>query len=162
MTYPATAFLERRVNGSLRVFEYGSGNSTLWWAKRVAFVAAAEHDRRWAEKIRPALPANAQLHCVPLDPPGFYANSIRLANGPFDIVVNDGRDRVNCARAALAALNGRGVIVWDNSDRDEYAEGYRILANHGFRRVDFEGLGPTNAIPWTTSIFYRDGNCLGL
>lgn len=162
MTYPAIAFIERRLNDSLRVFEYGSGNSTLWWAQRVGFVAAVEHDPVWAEKIRPALPANAQLNCVPLDHSGRYASSIHTAGAPFDIVVNDGRERMQCARVAIRALTGRGVIVWDNSERDEYAGAYRLLVDQGFRRIDFEGLGPINSFPWTTSIFYRDGNCLGL
>lgn len=162
MTYPAIAFLERRVGGALRVFEYGSGNSTLWWARRVAFIAAVEHEERWLEKIRAVAPANAQLHYVPLDPPGRYALSIHGAGGPFDIVVIDGRERVHCAQAALSALSERGVFVWDNSDREEYARGYQLLADRGFRRMDFVGLGPVNAIPWTTSIFYREGNCLGL
>ena len=80
----------------------------------------------------------------------------------FDCVVIDGRDRVNCARHALGALTAGGVIVWDNSDRDCYQEGFDFLRDHGFRRIDFWGLGPINAYPWCTSIFYRDGNCLGL
>jgi hypothetical protein len=35
ITYPAIEFLVKRINNQLSVFEYGCGNSTLWWASRV-------------------------------------------------------------------------------------------------------------------------------
>ena len=162
MTYPAIFFLERRLNESMRVFEYGAGNSTLWWANRVAAVESCEHDSVWAERIRQKVPSNVTLRVVKLDPPGEYANAILSSGGQFDIVVNDGRDRINCARASLNALTGNGVIIWDNSDRDEYSAGYDFLLGQGFRQVDFYGLGPINAMAWQTSIFYRSKNCLGL
>jgi len=47
MTYPAIRFLERRLSNSLEVFEFGSGNSTLWWAERVSRIDSCEHDAQW-------------------------------------------------------------------------------------------------------------------
>ncbi|HAY39752.1 MAG TPA: FkbM family methyltransferase, partial [Desulfobacteraceae bacterium] len=77
----------------------------------------------------------------------------------FNIIVIDGRDRVNCAKNSLKALKGDGVIIWDNSEREYYQEGYSYLIQNGFRRLDFEGLGPIGIREWCTSIFYRDNNC---
>jgi hypothetical protein len=31
-TYPSIRFIEKRINKDMVVFEYGCGNSTLWWA----------------------------------------------------------------------------------------------------------------------------------
>jgi hypothetical protein len=77
-------------------------------------------------------------------------------------VVIDGRQRVKCAHHAVPALNGSGVILWDNTERPEYREGTEFLKERGFRRVDFVGMAPINESASMTSIFYRDGNCLGL
>jgi hypothetical protein len=162
-TYPAIAFLEPRLKPDFTVFEYGSGLSTVWWATRVRQVAAVEHDERWLAELSPQLPENADVRFLDLEPDGEYARAAAASeHGPFDLVVIDGRDRVNCALNAVPALSERGVIVWDNADRSKYRPGHRFLAQQGFRRVPFIGMGARIARVWDTSIFYRDDNCLGL
>src|SRR5262245_4699050 len=61
ITYPALAMLKRIIRPEFKVFEYGSGNSTLWWSARVAEVVSVDHDRTWLDKIRPTVRANATL-----------------------------------------------------------------------------------------------------
>jgi hypothetical protein len=161
-TYPAIHFLAGRVRPEMTVFEYGSGGSTLWWAQRVARVVSCEHDAQWYERTRLRVPVNVELHSIPLESDGVYAAKVGEYPAEFDVVVIDGRDRVRCARNSLGALRPGGVVVWDNSDRPEYAEGYDFLRVHGYRRLDFEGMGPINTYSWSTSIFYREDNCLGL
>ncbi|PZS10133.1 MAG: FkbM family methyltransferase, partial [Chloroflexi bacterium] len=41
-SYPALAWLDAVVTGSERVFEFGSGNSTVWFSRRVAEVVSVE------------------------------------------------------------------------------------------------------------------------
>ena len=36
LTYPSIAFIDPRLSCEMSLFEYGSGNSTLWWAGHVA------------------------------------------------------------------------------------------------------------------------------
>jgi hypothetical protein len=62
----------------------------------------------------------------------------------------------------MAALRPGGVIVYDNTDRSEYAEGLRALAEAGFRQVEFVGLAPMVDFKSETSIFFRIENCLGI
>ena len=162
MTYPGISFLQRRVNKNMSLFEYGSGNSTLWWAERVANVIACEHDREWYEKMKEIIPANTELLYFELTPRGDYSKAITKYVNKFDIVVIDGRDRVNCAKNSLDSLKPGGVIVWDNADREKYAEGYDFLINNGYKRIDFEGNGPMERFSWWTSIFYKENNCLGI
>lgn len=161
-TYPAIDFLAPRVAADLEVFEYGSGNSTHWWAKRAARVFSVEHDEAWFERVAPSAPANVTVRHVPLDPPGQYARSLIKAGRRFDVVVIDGRERVECALLAPDALTERGVVVFDNSDRLDYADGYAALAARGFRRIDFIGLAAVEPMKTSTSIFYRPGNCLSI
>ena len=42
ITYPALRQLARIIRPEFRVFEYGCGGSSLWWAARVAEVVAAD------------------------------------------------------------------------------------------------------------------------
>lgn len=162
ITYPAIEFLARRVRPEWRVFEYGAGASTRWWAARVREVVSVEHDRDWYERVREGLPPHVRLSHVPLGGDGAYARSAAAEPGAFTVIVIDGRERVNCASAALTGLSPDGVIVWDNSDRPEYSEGYARLAAAGFRKVPFIGMIPVHNQKSETGVFYRDGNALGL
>jgi hypothetical protein len=161
-TYCAISFLTGRVRPEMTVFEYGSGHSTLWWSGRVKKVVSYEHDSNWFATLKPRIPANVDYFHVPLEYGGDYSKAILGFQDYFDIIVIDGRDRVQCAKNSLGALRSNGVIIWDNSDRTSYAEGYQFLADHGFKQIDFQGLGPINDYQWTTSVFYRDLNCLSL
>lgn len=160
-TYPAIFFLTRRIKREMRVFEYGSGNSTLWWANRVTAVTSCEHHAGWFAEMSPKVPANVTYMQRNLEN-GEYANALLETSDVFDVIVIDGRDRVACAGAALQRLKDDGVIVWDNSNRGRYRPAYVELEKHGFRRLPFKGHGPINKQEWETSIFYRTANCFGI
>lgn len=158
ITYSAIHFLDARVTDTMRVFEYGAGNSTKWWATRAAHVTSVEHDHDWVSQLTD-LPDSVALLERALGEG--YTEAIE-GRGPFEVVVIDGRNRVASTRTSLAELADQGVIVFDNSDRPDYQEAYELLASEGFLRLDFRGFGPINPYIWTTSVFYRGDNCLGL
>ena len=163
-TYPAIRVLEKRVRPDMEVFEYGAGNSTLWWAERVQSVRAVESDSEWVGRLEPRLPANAEVHHEPAVDGGRYARFALESPAAYDVVVIDGEDRNGCATHAVEALKPDGVIVWDNADwSHRFAEGLAYLAAQGFRRLDFTGLGPLNGYAWTTAVLYRpQRNCLDI
>jgi hypothetical protein len=161
-TYAALDFLKGRVNRDLAAFEYGSGNSTIWWAEHVSRVVSCEHDKQWYLKLKSSLPGNVEYLQVDFVPSGEYSKLILHYKNEFDVIVIDGKDRVICAMNCLPALTGDGVIIWDNSDRLQDQVGYDWLVSNGFKRLDFFGLGPANAYGWCTSVFYRPNNCLGI
>jgi protein-L-isoaspartate O-methyltransferase len=53
--------LERRLNKTLSVFEYGSGYSTLFYARCARSVISVEYDQAWYSEHRPSLAAERQL-----------------------------------------------------------------------------------------------------
>ena len=54
-----------------------------------------------------------------------------------------------------------GIIVLDNSDRWQYNDLQDYLIHDaGFKRIDFHGLGPVNPYGWTTSLFFKNADCL--
>ncbi|TMU57496.1 class I SAM-dependent methyltransferase [Flagellimonas algicola] len=162
-TYSFIAFLEKRIHGEMSIFEYGSGNSTLWFAKKGCTLVSVEHDENWYRQMQLRLDSTPKIEYLWRDLESkAYSQEILNYSRAFDIIVLDGRDRVNCCLNALNSLKEDGVIIWDNSDREEYLEGYQFLESNSFKRLDFHGLGPINSGKWCTSVFYRKDNCLNI
>ena len=161
MNYAVIAFLERRLNKTLSVFEYGSGYSTLFYARRVRNVISVEYDQAWIASIGPRLPPNASVLFVPDDVDGDYCRAIARSGDSFDVVVVDGKDRENCVKQSMQALSSRGVIVLDDSQRAKYAPAIAYAQENGYLTVDFEGLKPTESSWFRSTILYRRENCLG-
>jgi hypothetical protein len=162
MNYSIVAFLEERLRSDLVVFEYGCGYSTLFFAERVKHVTAVEHDETWLDLVREHAPSNVTALLRPLDMNGDYCRTINELDGAFDIVVVDGRDRVNCVRMSLPRLSPSGVIILDDSHRDRYSEALDIARDGGFKVLSMIGVKPTGKRPGRTSILYRENNCLGI
>lgn len=82
------------------------------------------------------IPSNVDLFHAEIHIDDSYAKRITEYKGEFDIIIPDGRDRVNCAKNALHSLKEGGVIVWDGSDRTSYKEGFEHLFEKGFKKID--------------------------
>ncbi|MCF2488240.1 FkbM family methyltransferase [Dyadobacter sp. CY347] len=159
-TYPFILFLRPRLKPEFVVFEYGSGNSTRWYGTRVKQITAVEHDAEWIKLIRPKLPSNAKVIEKPLG--DAYIQAVKDAGERYNIIIVDGRNRVKCANFAVDYLTNDGVLILDNSEREWYLKAKEYLKERGFRRLDFIGMAPIVGIETCTSVFYRDGNCLGI
>jgi tRNA A58 N-methylase Trm61 len=93
---------------------------------------------------------------------GEYSRAIQKFQNRFDVVVVDGRDRVNCVKNCLPALKPSGVVILDNSERPEYSEALTFLAVNGFKRIEFVGFYPIVNVKGETTIFYRSANRFGI
>lgn len=159
-TYPFLTFIEKRINNSMNIFEYGCGHSTLWYSKRVKDVISIEHDESWFNEISSKKEKNSTI--LFKKDPRDYVHSINNLDNSFDIIVIDAIERVDCIKNSFNKLRENGIIIFDNSDRSEYKEGYKFLRDKGFKRLDFWGMGPVNTYDWCTSVFYREKNCLNI
>lgn len=155
-SYPFISFLDERLTDNLRVFEFGSGHSSLWLMERVAEVTTSEVEDSWADYISSIASPKVRLKRVS------ELHEAIVDEGKFDLVVVDGGDRVRCARAALEHLADGGVIIWDDSDWRLFREAWPEFEAHGFRELPFEGLQPIMGISCRTSVLYRQVNCLGI
>ncbi len=162
MNYSIIAFLENRLKDNLNLFEYGSGYSTLFYARLVSRVTSVEHDESWYESIKGGIPGNVKLIFKQKDYDGDYCRSINLNEDRYDVVIVDGRDRLNCIKQSIAHLSERGVILLDDTQRRKYLEGIIYAKNNGFLALDFEGLKPTICEISRTTILYRRDNCLDI
>ncbi len=154
-TYPAIEFIENKINTNFRVFEYGSGNSSLWWSERVTQVISMESDANWFEYIKKNMPSNVELYLIEDDLE--YASAInQYEDHYFDVIIIDGINRNQCAEFALSKIKDQGFIIFDNTDDHRYAEGVKKLLESGFIRIDFYGMIPSYLYKNCTSIFFKD------
>ena len=154
-------FLKETENS--RVFEWGSGASSVWLAKRSGSVISIEHDTSWTIKmlgivnqlgmknleIRYVGARSTMTPVVPSNKSGFrnldfeeYVNTLEVL-GKFDLIIIDGRARVDCWNRAVNHLNPNGMILFGNSNRKRY-----ILRFAELSLLNISGLTP--ASPWPT------------
>jgi hypothetical protein len=157
ITYPAMRFLAERIEPRFKVFEFGAGLSTLWWGERVAEVVSVEHDTGWYQAMGKRAPHNVRLLLADGDE---YVRS--ASGGTYDIIVNDGIRRPDCALHGIHSLAQHGVMIWDDTDEVADRSGHAFMDRSGFRRLDFWGPRPLMVTESCTTIFYRAGNCLGI
>lgn len=162
MNYNVIALLEARLRPEMALFEFGSGFSTLFYARLVGRVVSVEHNQAWFGRVSEMVGPNVRLIHQPLDSSGNYPRQANLTGETYDVIIIDGRERVACAKNAWEALTPVGVILFDDTTRPEYREGCDFLQTKGMKRLDFEGIQPTGFELQRTSIFYRTGNCLDI
>ncbi len=162
VTYSFIDFIKPRLTKDLSIFEYGSGNSTLFYAKNTRRVVSVEHDEAWFRKIVNQKAENAEMIFCELDKGGLYSQKASSLNEKFDIIIVDGRDRVNCCKHGINALTEAGVIVLDDSERLIYTEARVFLKEKGFKELSFSGISPGLFYEKATSVFYKANNCLDI
>ena len=150
-TYPAIEYLGQFDFSAKNIFEYGCGNSSIFWAKLANSVTSVEIDTQWYENINSLKPNNLNIQLrISRDS---YISSIQESNTLYDLVIIDGIYRYECARKSIQYLAMDGLLILDNSER--YPKLCEEIRKHDLLQVDFFGYGPINYYTWTTSIFFR-------
>ena len=164
-SYAATEWLASHLRPTMRVFEYGSGGSTLFFSSRVAAVVSVEDDAAWhsivATRIAELGRSNVEVRHRAFDfirPRDFAASEYvaEIRNGaPWDIIVVDGQDwtfqeRPVCFAEAEKCVASGGIIVVDDSWR------YRQLRDSPRAREDrvFESVGPGRIGVSSTDVYF--------
>jgi hypothetical protein len=139
-TYSAIAEVEqflKNCDHKAQVFEYGSGASTIWLAKRCAKVVSVEHDKAWFFHLKNQIADFHNIELVLKEPeytldekyrsqkaPAVtfkaYVTAIQETQQQFDLIIIDGRSRGACLEECLPYLKPRGMILLDNSNRERY------------------------------------------
>lgn len=162
MNYSLLAFLHERLLKNMIVFEYGSGNSTLFFADHVQSVTSVEADKKWYDELLHKIPENVNLIFQAADVDGQYCRTIDKDETQYDMVIVDGEDRINCLQMGLAKLNTTGVLILDDSNRSEYRNGIALVTQSGYKSLNFEGLKPNAFETEKATIFYKVQNCLNI
>ena len=158
MNYPIVEFLKERLHKDLAVFEFGSGYSTIFYAKLTKRVTSVEHNQTWYEKLKHDVPDNVELRLIRDVKSHEYCQSVCADQVKYDLVVVDGRERVRCIKESIKCLSKTGVVLLDDSHRERYQEGIALLRSLGFNALNFSGMKPGGKRIYKTSIYYKPAN----
>jgi len=161
-TYSAIDFLSSSFNTNLKVLELGSGNSTLFLAKRVGKVISIEHAKNWYQEILEKVPGNVELIYTESNNVEAYLKPLSTKGEIYDVIIIDAIFRNESLKECLKYINEKSVIVFDDTDRKEYSEAITFAKNNGFKQLEFSGIAPGVFFKKCTTILYRDLNCLGI
>jgi len=160
----AIRFLSQYVSKSMNVFEYGSGGSTIYFARKAASIVSTEDNSQWLERVKAQLAAsdidNATLQFRPFDfhHPAGFENSDYLRSIPeraFDIIVVDGTEeliqvRPTCFQYAEKRIKPGGIIIVDDSWRYPQLRS----AHHAKSVREFRSVGPCRPGVTSTDIYF--------
>lgn len=156
-TYPAIEYLSQLDYSQKEIFEFGCGNSSLFWANRAQFVTSIEDNTVWYEKWKKEFHKD-NLDIRWRDEGEDYYNAVFEDKKKYDVIIIDGKRRADCAQTAIKALNSGGLIILDDSDRIntslEYRNAVSALKSADLLQVDFYGFCPMNNYTKTTSLFF--------
>ena len=156
-TYPAIEYLSQFDYTDKKIFEFGCGYSSLFWAKRAGKVISIEDNLNWFDKWQKEF-SEPNLDIKWRDEGEIYDVAIFEENEKYDVIIIDGKRRNFCAETAVKALNDGGMIILDDSDRvntsAEYVKTIDILKSADLLQVDFYGFCPMNNYTKTTSVFF--------
>jgi len=148
-TYHASIVISQITKHKSKIFEYGSGASTLFFRKISNYVISIEHDYEWFYKLSNIL-TDKKNHKLLFIPPklneitnnislndyvssdqkysnlNFYDYITSIDNFPdnfFDIIFVDGRCRNMAIKHSIPKLKKNGYLIIDDSERNEYFHG---------------------------------------
>lgn len=180
MNFKVIRWLDAHLRPTMDVFEYGSGGSTAFVARRVRRLVSVESEEAWyrtvADGLRREGIRNCDLRCVPPDalsgpePPygprsytsyaphtrghsfEAYVRTIDAhPDGSLDLVIVDGYARPSAVTHAIPKVKRGGFLLLDDSDRAYTAPALPLLA--GFPRTDFIGASPFQRSLQQTSVW---------
>jgi len=103
-------------------FEFGSGNSTVWFAQNTKFIHSVEHDRGWFNKVKKMI----QIHHLKLNTDLIYVKQqteieyikpiSKIKNNSLDYCFVDGIFRDQCVLSCIPKLKSSGILIVDNVD----------------------------------------------
>lgn len=121
LTREAITILNEYLKPNMVCAEFGTGSSTIWFAKRVAKLYSVENDIVYAEKVKKILPNNVDYR-VKTDFTQYIFALLDVPNESLDMVLIDGMEpRALCAAINLGKVKPGALFVVDNMDRGPYS-----------------------------------------
>ena len=126
LTQAMISILESWVRPEDVGLEWGSGRSTVWFAKRVAEITSVEHDPKWASIVRKRLyVANLETRVsyrfcpdgANEQPTSEYVMVVeQFEDRSLDFCLVDGVARDHCALFCIPRIRPGGILIIDNAN----------------------------------------------
>lgn len=138
-TIDESVFFLAEIDKTKKVLEYGSGQSTFEIADKCLNIISVEHQEDWYNKLQDGLLPNCEIilkkpdlpyieggHCGTYEEFKSYIEA-PLDNGPFDVILIDGRARVSCASVVKLMSHDKTIIFIHDFNRPEYQDALNYL-----------------------------------
>jgi predicted O-methyltransferase YrrM len=138
-------------------YEFGSGRSTAWLARRVSYLHSMEHAPEWYEHVLHELDQAKLIEKVDYqlaqdsrnlgdddfcdESHPYVKNIAEMPDNSLDFVLVDGIMRLACIRFSIKKLKPGGFLILDNANRyvpNKYSEGYTTVIQYRFMPRDQE------------------------
>ena len=115
--FRAINHLGKLVKSNWSVLEFGSGMSTVWFARRCGLLVSVETNRSWYDSVKTILGENNFHHIdYRLSEQSEHEAVSDYPNSTFDLVLVDGYERDRVMKMAISKVKSGGYIYLDNSD----------------------------------------------
>lgn len=149
------------------IFEWGSGNSTVWYALHAKSVTSIEYHPKWKKNIDEILKSkNLTNACVKvrqtepyaplyLSEGGYntpYVLAIEEDEKKYDCIIIDGMHRNACAIHCLKHLKPGGIIILDNANQTNLGIDSRPTFNllNKYKHYSFQQSNSGKLAQWRT------------
>ncbi len=140
INYYVIQFLHSLINRNMQVLEFGAGGSSIFFLKRGVELFSIEHEEIWIsevkERISPVqfskwsphlvLSRNQETNIPNIE--DYLSPLKRIEKASLDIVLIDGRHRVESIKQSMSLIKDGGILILDNSDRVYYEEAFNLLS----------------------------------
>ncbi len=186
INYPSIKIFKSYLSKKDVLYEWGSGRSTSFFAKRVYMVHSVESDKKWLNttenllKKKNLMNYTLDFHEDDISEEFLNAPTLRKTkeeDGKDKVYVIDGGPRNLCAQLAGKICKNNDIIYLDDSDknwslidvkrrqindekniRGAYLNLLSTLGNRGFASVSVRGFSPTNLFVKESTFFFHVEN----
>jgi hypothetical protein len=159
ITFPAMRFLKAHLTPETRVFQWGSGMSTLWFERRCREVWAVEDDPPWHAAIAGRA---RKAKVVLLGGRAYVQEILDFPPGYFEAISVDGSHRLECLELPLARIQPGPMLAMGYADNDRTTGGDLFVIDRMLDALEpayeihrFFGWGPGTFFVWETTVCVR-------
>jgi predicted O-methyltransferase YrrM len=125
IAYSSVKFLKNFLKHDSRVLEFGSGMSTIWYARNAGEVFSVDDHKLWHQKVCDII-KEQKIHNITYKlavNDGEYVSFMSEDQQGFDLVMVDGNHRSKCIEYAAKLVRQGGILYLDNSDKHSQPAG---------------------------------------
>ena len=137
---------------SMKLLEFGSGGSTLYFSKFFKSLTSFETNKDWYEQISSKAPKNVSVIKVKSIIESLRENIIKDISD-FDVILIDAGENRAKITHWLVNKNFKGIIFFDNSDH--YRNSIKTFIDNEYIEIPFFGLKPIEDCVSCTSILIK-------
>ncbi|MDP4267838.1 MAG: hypothetical protein Q8880_10455 [Bacteroidota bacterium] len=172
INFQAILLLKKIIKNDFKIFEYGSGGSSIFFWKRAKETTSIEHVEDWYNILMKIKPENSNNNIILIKPEKDISNEIltdysnpenykssakeymnynfknyvtyidRFPDEYFDLISIDGRSRPSCIMHSLSKVKSKGYLLIDNAEREHYFMHYNKENLNGNFEIIGKYFGP--------------------